>query len=605
VPSTIRIKRSSVAGKKPTTSDISTGELALNTKDFKLFSSNGTAIFELANASALANTNSRIGLLNTNLTGTNTALRTLINARLQVSNATTLLAAKASWAGLTSTNTALRTLISDRLQVANAAATYQTRAIERAALANTNSSIATQATRVTLVNTNLTGTNTALRTLINARLQVSNATTLLASKASWAGLTATNTALRTLISDRLQVANASAIYAPKASPTFTGTVSAPVISVTQSSGDEGGQIDLAIAATNTTLTGGVAIDIYQNRLRIFEKGGTNRGAYIDLTAATAGVGSNLLSGGGGGGTITLTKTAIKDLTQNDQVVTNVSSGVYANTVVDNSLLNLRATWAGLTATNTALRTLISDRLQVSNAATLYATKSNPATSGVLAHTGRATISTNLTVSGNTTSGRYILPSTGVSARNNGADGWMFEGTGYVYHNQSGPTYSQTRIIARAGISDDTNQTLTLFGGVNGSTTINGLLAAAGRATIGTNLTVSGNTTLNGTTTDNSNALSQTLTDAATIAWNTASGRVASVTLTASRTMGAPTNLKIGTYILNVIQGGTGSYGITWNSVFKWPAGVAPSLSTAVGARDLFTFYSDGTNLYGSYLPDVK
>ena len=85
---------------------------------------------------------------------------------------------------MTGTNTALRTLISDRLQVANAAATYQTRAIERAALANTNSSIATQTSRINLINTNLTGTNTALRTLISDRLQVANASTLYATKSN-------------------------------------------------------------------------------------------------------------------------------------------------------------------------------------------------------------------------------------------------------------------------------------------------------------------------------------------------------------------------------------------------------------------------------------
>jgi hypothetical protein len=47
VASTIKIKRSSVAGKVPTTSDISAGELALNTKDQKIYSSNGTAVFQL------------------------------------------------------------------------------------------------------------------------------------------------------------------------------------------------------------------------------------------------------------------------------------------------------------------------------------------------------------------------------------------------------------------------------------------------------------------------------------------------------------------------------------------------------------------------------
>ena len=66
-----------------------------------------------------------------------------------------------------------------------------------------------------------------------------------------------------------------------------------------STGDEGGEIFLNKAATNTTLIGGVTIDIWQNRLRFFEQGGTARGAYIDLTAAGAGVSTNLLSGGGG------------------------------------------------------------------------------------------------------------------------------------------------------------------------------------------------------------------------------------------------------------------------------------------------------------------
>lgn len=63
-------------------------------------------------------------------------------------------------------------------------------------------------------------------------------------------------------------------------------------------GAEGGQIDFELAgATFTSLTGGVAIDVYNNQLRFFESGGTNRGAYIDLTAAATGVGTNLLSGG--------------------------------------------------------------------------------------------------------------------------------------------------------------------------------------------------------------------------------------------------------------------------------------------------------------------
>ena len=66
-----------------------------------------------------------------------------------------------------------------------------------------------------------------------------------------------------------------------------------------SSGDEGGEILLSKPQTNSSIGGsGVRIDVYQNKLRIWEDGGTNRGVYIDLTSATAGVGSNLLGGTG-------------------------------------------------------------------------------------------------------------------------------------------------------------------------------------------------------------------------------------------------------------------------------------------------------------------
>ena len=90
----------------------------------------------------------------------------------------------------------------------------------------------------------------------------------------------------------------------------------------------------------------------------------------------------------------------------------------------------------------------------------------------------------------------------------------------------------------------------------------------------------------------------TLSDAATISWDTSTGQVATFTFVSSnRTMGAPTNLKNGAfYALAVIQN-AGSNTLTWNSVFKWAAGTAPTLSTAAGAKDYFVFRSDGTNLY--------
>jgi hypothetical protein len=102
-----------------------------------------------------------------------------------------------------------------------------------------------------------------------------------------------------------------------------------------------------------------------------------------------------------------------------------------------------------------------------------------------------------------------------------------------------------------------------------------------------------------------NVLSQTLTDGATVSWNTANGQIAYLTLGGNRTISNPSNLKVGTYILHLIQDGTGNRTVTWGSAFKWVAGVAPVLSTGANKRDLFSFVSDGTNLYGSYLPDVR
>jgi hypothetical protein len=95
---------------------------------------------------------------------------------------------------------------------------------------------------------------------------------------------------------QLQFNNSGALGA-SSNLTWDGTyISATYLKSSNSVGDEGGEILLAKPQTNSTIAGtGVTIDIYQNKLRIFEQGGTARGAYIDLAAAGAGVSSNLLS----------------------------------------------------------------------------------------------------------------------------------------------------------------------------------------------------------------------------------------------------------------------------------------------------------------------
>ena len=125
---------------------------------------------------------------------------------------------------------------------------------------------------------------------------------------------------------------------------------------------------------------------------------------------------------------------------------------------------------------------------------------------------------------------------------------------------------------------------------------------------GTNVAlVSGTQTLTGKTLTNPALTHQTLTDGATINWDMSSGNMASVTLGGNRTMAAPTNLPAaGTVALRIIQDGTGSRTITWNSVFKWPSATAPTLSTTAGRTDLVTCAMfDGTNLLCNATLDVR
>ncbi len=91
----------------------------------------------------------------------------------------------------------------------------------------------------------------------------------------------------------------------------------------------------------------------------------------------------------------------------------------------------------------------------------------------------------------------------------------------------------------------------------------------------------------------------TLTDQATIAWDASLAPVGAVTITANRTIGAPSNLKAGgLYGLIVTQNGTGGWSLTWNAVFKAQGGgTMPQPEPTAATITAFSFYSpDGTNL---------
>ena len=87
----------------------------------------------------------------------------------------------------------------------------------------------------------------------------------------------------------------------------------------------------------------------------------------------------------------------------------------------------------------------------------------------------------------------------------------------------------------------------------------------------------------------------TLTDGATITWDVSTSPVAKVTLGGNRTLSAPTNGATGQFIsLAVIQDGTGSRTLTWNSAYEFTGDTAPTLTTTVSKADLFVFRYNGT-----------
>jgi len=79
---------------------------------------------------------------------------------------------------------------------------------------------------------------------------------------------------------------------------------------------------------------------------------------------------------------------------------------------------------------------------------------------------------------------------------------------------------------------------------------------------------------------------------------TANGTVQIITLTGSATITMPTAVAGKSFVLFLKQDATGSRAVTWSTV-KWPGGTAPTITTTASKQDIFSFFSDGTNWYGT------
>lgn len=250
--------------------------------------------------------------------------------------------------------------------------------------------------------------------------------------------------------------------------TYTGNfVATGELSSLNSSGDEGGQINFGIPQTNTVLNGGVVIDVFQNLLRFYEAGGTNRGAYINLASTSAGVGTNLLTGGGAVTSVAGATGAVS----NNQILAGLLTVDGAGSGLDADLLDglSSASFANAAFANT-------DYTTISATAGVYGNASHiPVTT--LTANGRVSSITNTAIAIDAaaiTSGTLAVARGGTGVTTS-------TGTGAIVLNTS-PTLvnvsvSSVNITNTTTSTSNTTGALTVLGGigVKGNVSANGII----------------------------------------------------------------------------------------------------------------------------------
>jgi hypothetical protein len=107
-----------------------------------------------------------------------------------------------------------------------------------------------------------------------------------------------------------------------------------------------------------------------------------------------------------------------------------------------------------------------------------------------------------------------------------------------------------------------------------------------------------NKTLTNPTITNYTETTFTANSSTAITVDLANGTVQVITLTGNCTITMPTATAGKSFTL-LLKTGTGGFTVTWSATTRWPAGTAPTLTSAATKLDKFVFTSDGTNWYGS------
>lgn len=99
----------------------------------------------------------------------------------------------------------------------------------------------------------------------------------------------------------------------------------------------------------------------------------------------------------------------------------------------------------------------------------------------------------------------------------------------------------------------------------------------------------------------------TLADGTTITPDFSDSNHFQVTLGGNRTLANPTNLTAGqSGIIRIVQDGTGGRTLAYGSAWKFPAGAAPSLTTAASSVDILAYFVEsGSRITARLISDVK
>ena len=79
----------------------------------------------------------------------------------------------------------------------------------------------------------------------------------------------------------------------------------------------------------------------------------------------------------------------------------------------------------------------------------------------------------------------------------------------------------------------------------------------------------------------------------------ANGTVQEISLNANGTITLPSSVAGKSFTIIVTY--SGAYSLTWSGggTLKWAGGTTPTATSTSGKYDIFNFYQDGTNTYGS------